>query len=344
MADKSSAAETTEAPESKAPETPDVSASPSEAKGETKESLLEAVLKAVKPKDSEGDSDDETSPSSEDSAKSPETAEGKDGEPKGPDLSKDPSPEELSRYKKDTRERILQLIDQRNSFRAEADVTRTLREFLVVNDIAREDFQLTLDLAAAMRRGDFRTFLEGVGPYVQLATQALGMALPPDLQQQVQAGRLPFDAAAQMSRDRYSRALAEQHSQRATQIVSSQQQSAAQASLAQAIEQGVQAWENGIRQSDPDYGRKEETVRNFLWSVVQERGVPNSPEMAVEIAREAYNRANNTFRAFTPQPRATKAVPSSVSRSAPGGARPEPKSLMEAAMLGLERAGGGRVI
>jgi hypothetical protein len=341
MAEHSSPAETIETPESPRTPEPDVIASPSEAKGETKETLLEAVLKAVQPKDDEKTPADETSPSSEDSAPSPDT--GQAGEQKGHDLSKDPSSEELAGYKKNTRDRILQLIDQRNSFRAEADVTRTLREFLVVNDIAREDFQLTLDLAAAMRRGDFRTFLEGVGPYVQLATQALGISLPPDLHQEVQAGRLPLHAAAQMSRDRYSRALAEQHSQRATQIVTSQQQGAAQANLAGSIERGVTEWENGIRQSDPDYGRKEETVKNFLWAVVQERGVPNSPEMAIAIAREAYDRANTTFRQLAPAPRATRAVPSSVNRSAPAGARPEPKSLMEAAMLGLERAGGGRV-
>lgn len=343
MADESSPAETIEAPESEAPENKDVVASPSEAKGETKESLLEAVLKAVKPKDTEGEKKtpaEEPSPGSEDSA--PGSDAGKAGEQ--PDLSRDPSPEELASYKEKTRERILRLIDQRNSFRAEADVTRTLREFLVVNDIAREDFQLTLDLAAAMRRGDFRTFLEGVGPYVQLATQALGISLPPDLQSEVQAGRIPFQAAAQMSRDRYSRALAEQHSQRATQIVSTQQQGAAQAQLAQSIENGVTEWERAVRQTDPDYGRKEETVKNFLWAVVRERGVPNSPQMAIEIAREAYERANNTFRQMAPPPRATKAVPSSVNRSAPAGARPEPKSLMEAALLGLERAGGGRVI
>ena len=39
-----------------------------------------------------------------------------------------------------------------------------------------------------MRRGDFQAFLTGVGPYVQLATQALGITLPQDLQGEVQTG------------------------------------------------------------------------------------------------------------------------------------------------------------
>ena len=125
MADTSSPAETSQIPESQTtPETlPDVPASSSEAqKGETKETLLEAVLKAVQPKDDE-DTPSEHPPSSEDKAQGSDA--GQAGEKT--DLSKDPTPEELAAYKKGTRERILQLIDQRNSFRAEADVTRVLR-------------------------------------------------------------------------------------------------------------------------------------------------------------------------------------------------------------------------
>ena len=232
------------------------------------------------------------------------------------------------------------MIGQRNSYRAEAEVTQTLRNFLVTNDIAREDFQLTLDLAAAMRRGDFKAFLEGVGPYVQLATQALGVTLPPDLQNEVQQQRLTFDAAAQMSRDRYARALAEQRATRATQVLNTHETTAQQQHLSRTIENTVSQWEAGIRQTDPDYGRKEETVRQLLWSVVQEQGAPRSPEHAVEIAKEAYARANRTLSAFAPQRQPTRAVPSSVNNRAASGARSEPRSMMEAAELGLARARG----
>ena len=334
-------AATSAAPAERSQTTPDVTASPSEAeKSDTKETLLEAVLKAVKPAD---DADGEeplagTSPPSE-SVPSSEP-EAKTGEAdKGQDLTKDPTAEELAAYNKRTRERIEQLLGQRNGYKAEAEVTQTLRNFLVTNDIAREDFQLTLDLAAAMRRGDFQAFLTGVGPYVQLATQALGITLPQDLQGEVQQGRVSFDAAAQMSRDRYARALAEQRATRVTQVANTQQTAAQQQHLSRTIEQTVSAWENGIRQNDPDYGRKEETVRNFLWAVVQERGAPQSPEHAVEIAKEAYSRANRTLQTFAPQRQPTRAVPSSINRAA-SGARPEPRSMMEAAELGLARARG----
>ena len=320
--------------------TTDRTAPPSGAeKSETKETLLEAVLKAVKP--AEDTEEDEapagTSPPSE-SGTGPEA---KQGEGDKADLAHDPSQEELNGYAKRTRERVEQLIGQRNAYRTEAEVTQTLRNFLVTNDIAREDFQLTLDLAAAMRRGDFKAFLEGVGPYVQLATQAMGITLPTDLEAEVQQKRMTFDAAAQVSRDRYARALAEQRATRATQIASSQNTTAQTQHLQRSIESTVASWEAGVRQTDPDYGRKEETVRQLLWSVVNERGVPTSPEHAVEIAKEAYARANRTFAQFAPQRPATRAVPSSTSNRAASGARPEPRSMMEAAELGLARARGG---
>jgi hypothetical protein len=322
----------------------DAKPSPSSSeKGETRESLLEAVEKALPElKDSEDTLKlgEEPPPSNE-----PGSEAKKDGEPGEPDLSQDPTEEELARYNQNgAAKRIRKLLDERLQLReqvkgldAEAQISRSLKTYLQTHDIAKEDFQLTLDLAAAMRRGDFRQFLEGVGPYVQLATEALGLTLPNDLQQSVARGQMTQDAAAAMSRERYARALAEQNATRLGQQQQWERQRNNGANLSRTVEQAVTAWENQVRASDPDYGRKEATVRQFLWAVIQEKGNPQSPEHAVEIAREAYERANNTLREFAPAPKPTRQTPSSIGRTA-AGARPEPKTLMEAALLGLERA------
>ena len=324
---------------------PDAKPSPSSSeKGETRETLLQAVEKALPElKDSEDTLKlgEDTPPSNE-----PGSEARKDGEPGegDPDLSKDPTEEELSRYNQRTRKRIDQFLAERKQLQeqikgldTEAQISRSLKTYLQTHDIAKEDFQLTLDLAAAMRRGDFRQFLEGVGPYVQLATEALGLTLPNDLQQSVARGQMTVDAAAAMSRERYARALAEQNATRLTQQQQINYQRQNGADLSRSVEQAVTAWENQVRTSDPDYGRKEATVRQFLWAVINERGVPQSPEHAVEIAKDAYERATNTLREFAPAPKPTRLSPSSIGRTA-AGARPEPKTLMEAALLGLERA------
>ena len=321
-----------------ASETPDDKASSSKAEGEDKETLLEAVLRAVG-KDLKDTEEDDVlagkSPAPE-TREQPEPEAKAEGD-KGPDLSQDPDEKELASYKEGTRKRIEKLIGERNSYRADADTTKVLRDFLVRNDIAREDFQLTLDLAAAMRRGDFNAFLTGVAPYVQLATNALGITLPDDLAQQVQTGRVSPEAASQMSRDRYARALAEQEAVRSSQQLATNQQQGERADLQATVQQTVNQWEAGVRKQDPDYARKEPLVRNLLWSVVQETGAPQTPDQAVWIANEAYRRASETVRSFAPTPKATQRTPNSSQRGAVG-VRPEPKSMMDAALLGLERA------
>ena len=259
----------TEADAASSLQTEDEKAKSSPAEGEDKETLLEAVLRAVGKDLKETEEDDVlagTSPPSEKREQSEPEAKA-EGD-KGPDLSQDPDEKELASYKEGTRKRIEKLIGERNAARADADVTHTLRDFLVRNDIAREDFQLTLDLAAAMRRGDFNAFLTGVAPYVQLATHALGITLPDDLASQVQAGRLAPDMAAQMSRDRYARALAEQEAIRSTSQLTQNQQQGERVHLQSAVQQTVDQWEAGVKRQDPDYARKEPLVRNLLWSVV----------------------------------------------------------------------------
>jgi hypothetical protein len=342
----STPADTSAAPTpSSTPAGPDAKASPSSSeKGETRETLLQAVEKALPElKDSEDTLKlgEEPPPSNE-----PGSEAKKDGEPgeADPDLEKDPTEEELAQSTPKAAKRIRKLLNERFALReqvkgldAEAQISRSLKTYLQTHDIAKEDFQLTLDLAAAMRAGNFRAFLEGVGPYVQLATEALGLTLPNDIQQSVARGQMTAEAGAALSRERYARALAEQNASRLTQQQQVQHQRQNGADLSRSVEQAVTAWENQVRTSDPDYGRKEATVRQFLWAVINERGTPQSPEHAVEIAKEAYERATNTLREFAPAPRPTRQTPSSIGRTA-AGARPEPKTLMEAAMLGLERA------
>jgi hypothetical protein len=327
----------------------DASAPPSSAtQGDTKEDLLSAVMKVVKT-DPNADKvvlpGDTPAPDPTQSATPDQSAA-----PTEDELSDDPSREEMERYHSRTRKRIDKLLEQRNAARqesealkADAQVATGLRQYLQQNDIAKEDFSVLLDLGAALRKGDFRTFYEGVRPYVELAEEALGVRIPADLQQQVQQGQMTSEAARYFAQERMARQLAESNAQRASQYASQQAQVVQQAqsqqqmeALQASIKGAVAAWENTARQADPDYAHKQDAVKNMLWAVVNERGAPQSPEQAVEIAKEAYRRANDMVSRFAPKPRATAPSPSSVNRNS--GATPEPKSLMEAAMLGLSKS------
>lgn len=324
-------------------QTSDQSTAPSSGapEGESKETLLDAVMRVVKPAD---DADKlkvpgEGTPPGSDQPQS-EKADGAGATED--ELSEDPSKEEMDRYHSRTRKRVERLLDQRNAARDEADrlrgpaqIAEGLREYLTTNDIAREDFSLLLDLGSALRRGDWATFYQGVRPYMELAEEALGVKLPADLQQAVQQGQLTTDAARRYSQERYARMLAETNAAHAAQAAQTVHTHHTVTALKQSINSAVSAWEASVRQTDPDYGHKQDAVKNLLHAVVNELGAPQNPEQAVEIAKEAYRRANEMVSRFAPKPRATAPVPSSVHRSNAGA--PEPKSLMEAAMLGLAR-------
>jgi predicted transcriptional regulator len=82
-----------------------------------------------------------------------------------------------------------------------------------------------------------------------------------------------------------------------------------------------------------------ELVQSLLHAVVNERGPPRSPAEAVEIARQAYDRANQLAGTFVPRPQATRQVPSSIANRL-NGARPEPRNLKEVVHFALERSRG----
>jgi hypothetical protein len=234
------------------------------------------------------------------------------------------------------RSEIKALKEQITPLQAQATTTRELQNFLKQADIAKEDFGLVLDLAAAMRRGDFKTFLEGVTPYVKLAQESLGIQLPPDLQQAVQTGHMTQDAARYVARERSARQLAESRLNRTTYETTTQNQARAVQDFQASVAGAVTNWETAVRRADPDYARKEPVVRDLLHAVVQERGPPRSPAEAVEIARQAYERANALVSRFNPTLRSTHQVPSSINRV--NGARAEPKNLKEAIHFALERS------
>ena len=248
----------------------------------------------------------------------------------------------MDAYDRRTQKRINQFLAQRIELNtrlaaseAQAKTTQELQSFLKQADIAKEDFGLVLDLAAAMRRGDFRSFLEGVAPYVKLAQESLGIALPPDLQQAVQTGHMTQDAARYVAQERGARQLAEARLNRTTYETTARDQVQAMQAFQASVAGAVTTWEQQTRRSDPDYARKEPVVQKLLHAVIAERGPPRSPAEAVEIARLAYEQANGVVSRFVPNPRPTQQLPSSINRV--NGARAEPKNLKEAIHLALER-------
>lgn len=304
-------------------------------------SMMEAVEVALgTPSDPES-SETEAGPDGEGEVPSPEgkadgeaegTKKDDEGELDPSFLKQDPTPEEVGKYSRKAQARIRDLIEQRNGAAQQAQAVAPILDFLQRNDIPQQDLDVVLNLTARLRHGDFAGFLEGVKPYVNLAMQYTGQTLPADLQKQVREGYVSPEIARELAQRRVQEQVTQSRHQSETQRT---QQQLVQ-SRAQAIRQTVTNWEQQARAKDPDYGLKADVVRRTAQALMQERGVPQSPEQALEYVETAYLEVNEQMKRLRPAPKATAPTPSSTS-SARGNTAPasEPKSMFEAAMQGL---------
>lgn len=308
-------------------------------------SMLEAVEQALGTPS--GSPDSETEIPAKD-AKAPEVpADGKakdakdeTGELDPSFLEKDPTPEEVGNYSRKAQARIRDLIEQRNGAAEQANAVAPILNFLRENDIPQQDLDVILNLTAQLRHGNFAGFLEGVRPYVELARQYTGQVLPPDLQQQVKEGYVSPQIARELAQRRANETIQQSRVQSETRRAD---QNAGQI-RAQAIRQSVTQWEEQTRAKDPDYGLKADVVRRTAQALMQEHGVPRTPQQALAYVDRAYAEVNEQVKKLRPAPKATAPTPSSTS-SARGNSVPvsEPNSMFEAAMKGLETHRNGAI-
>ena len=317
-----------------------------------REQLLDVVKDAVAKTDAK-DTDTERAgdPSPADTTKvagdtaADGSAPGTDKTAPQADADPDPTEAELKAYKPATRRRVEKLLAQRNEVRAELariapDLAahRQFRGYLERANLDADDVNNLLGVGANLRAGNWEAFLKGVMPYVQTAQEALGQRLPKDLQDQVDEGALTQAAAAELVRARFTVARAEGQVRQTEAQQTAQQAEARRVSITTAVDN----WEANVRSRDPDYAEKADAVRRFSQALILERGPPRNAEEAVSLASAALSEANATFGkrvAKTAQPRATRPTPGSVNGSTHVAVQ-EPKSMMEAAMIGLRAARG----
>lgn len=201
-----------------------------------------------------------------------------------------------------------------------------IQSFVQENEIEPQNVTLLFNAAAAMSKGDFSGFVKMVQPWYNLALQASGEAIDPELQQRVDDGYLTEEDAKELTRARIS-AQASQGK-----VQSMQQKNAAMNQAQQSQqEQGrilsaVQQRESHLQSSDADYALKSPAMKSMIEFALKSGAVPKTSEEAVRLVDEAYARVNATFKKPTP-PKPTPPRPSSS--STPRG-NPAPETTKEA--------------
>ena len=103
-----------------------------------------------------------------------------------------------------------------------------------------------------------------------------------------------------------------------------------------AVRGALSDWESGIAARDPEWPLKREPFMRYALALRSERGLPQDEATAVQWANEALAEVNKLFSSARPTPRPTAPTPRSGITPA-SRAAPEPKSMMQAAQLALQR-------
>lgn len=337
--------------ESVAPTNEGLTSSPTgagESKGESKETLLDAVLEVVKPTREDGEESDaadkEEAPASEDAegegqAEQDETKEGTEEE--ASEDEEDKAPQEASPQ---ARKKINKLLRQRRELRNElstlkpdAEIGTQLQSFAQTHDLSSDDVINALHIAATLRRGDMQTFYGMMSPYIRHAQEYLGIVLPQDLQQMVEQQQMTPAAAREFAKTRFDHQRVQTENQRMNEMGRQYAVQEAQGS----VQRAVSNFESQLMASDPDYkGKKAGFVQREAKAILDEQfgGQVQSVEQALTIVRTAYDNVNSQLRKLAPPPKATARTPGATNSQTPSS-RPAPKSLMEAVMAGLHSNG-----
>jgi|13_taG_2_1085334.scaffolds.fasta_scaffold06908_2 hypothetical protein len=289
----------------------------SSAESETEEDLLSVVQDAMmSSEDADSQSDEETEEDDEEGEYLASDDES--------DEESDESFDDVPFHK---HPRFKEVINQRNEYKKSADEYDKITGFLSANDLSAEEAAQGFQIMALMKN-DPKGALDALYPYVKNLSLATGQTLPDDIRNKVDDGYLDEDAARELSVARSENQRLQQQMEQTSQRQAAQQQTEQLNQLAATVTD----WETQTRQSDPDYDLKEAEIDDRVRVLVAERGRPQTPQQAVEMAREAYDAVNQRFAQRFGNKRPMKTASGGKLGGTP---TPEPNTLMEAVQAAL---------
>jgi hypothetical protein len=284
-------------------------------------SLLDAVKDAIRPK--ETPAPDASADTTTSETKPPDGQESED--------DADWTEAELKQVKPHTGKYIRRILHQRQRLRddlaavqPELQQHRQLRGYLDQHKLAPEDVNLLLNVGAALRRGDYKAFLDGIEPYRDVARQSLGLDVAPDLRGRIDDGSMTEDSAKELTKARLDAARARADAETTGQQVQQRDTTALQTQLRSAVDN----WEASVKGRDPDYALKEPLLRRTTQALLAEVGVPRTQQDAVALAQRAYDEVTAQLARARPAPQPTRQRPAAVSTPSLG-ANPEPRSMLD---------------
>lgn len=239
---------------------------------------------------------------------------------------------------KNLRTRLRQSTRELNQLRADVEAAKPLKERAQAFDefsgwvrstgLSQEEVTQGLQISALMKSDPFKA-LEIVTPIFAELQRRAGAALPDDLRADVDSGTVSEDRAREIARLRAQ----SQHAQTGWQQTAAQRQQEQEQARVQALQSAVQgavnAAEAKVRQSDPDYAKKQPMVMTKVQAMFMSEGVPNTPEAAVKMYEKALKAVNDDIALIVPRKPSVAPAPSNQG----GNVTAQPKSSAEAIRL-----------
>lgn len=235
--------------------------------------------------------------------------------------------DQLARAKKEVETTASQI----DGYKEDHEALQRLRDFAEDNNLRSEDVTKGLAMMAHLQNGNFEKFLAGIQPFYDMAMQATGKSVSPDIQAMVDAGEITPEAAIRMTKAEQAKALAESAAARERQRYTAMEETGAQQARVSALQSAARSIEAVLRTEDTAYALKEPAIRKqfseWLTEVRDELKAIHTltPEMVSKKLRAIHASIALPAPAAPLRPTTARPDASTASRQAP-----PPKNSLEA--------------
>lgn len=320
------------------------------------ETVAEVNADANAAESSDADDKDAKQPESllavvQDAVKKPEgdagssAAEGKEDAEPGAEAEAEPAKGEAEAEAQDDAKlpfhehpRWKQVLAERDGFKGDAEAYRNITGFMDQHGLTGDEVAEGFDVMAKLKSRDPKSLVEARAYFADGLARldsVLGNALPPELQEKVDAGLMDEEDAQELARSRATEKLQTQRleERETADAAATAKRNTVEAARANAT--AVEGWEAQQKAADPDYSKKARLVEKTCFAIVQRTGkVPTTPEESLELCNAALKEVNDELKSMLPKrkpvdtrgPQGSSAVPT-----------PEPKTLKDAIASAVNR-------
>lgn len=291
--------------------------SPAEDQGAKPETMLDAVVAAVK-----GESKAEESPAPEGSTGTDAQPDGQAAEANAEDADrkaeeadqklpfhKHPRWQEMKEANRALRNDVKALTEARTALEGQIQTFKEGHEqfqsvvrYMEASNLTSEEVNTGFEIMRLMKN-DPEKALAALMPYVGQLQTVTGQVLPAELKAQVEQGVITEEAALELSRSRSREALASHAAETARRQVEQIQTRQTVDSFAKTVESAVARWEQAWSTS-PDYKTLQPHVMERIELELLKRqtagALPRTAEEAVQIAEQCKAEVEKKLRAFLP--------------------------------------------